>query len=168
MKVRCRRMKGLIAVVALTLAAAVLPPIASAAKPVFIPPSLPPDELITGECAFPVLVHSVVDQEVVRIFDDGRVTITGTATRQFTNPANGKSEQFVVSGTEFFTPNSDGTTTARLEGLHMPSLPPGLPGQGFLWITAGPVVAQLDANGNVISISRLGSAVLHDICADLA
>jgi hypothetical protein len=161
-------MKRFIPILALVLGTAALSPAASATTPVFIPPSLPPDLLIADECPFPVLVHTVVDQEVVRIFDGGRVTITGTATRQFTNLDNGKSEQFVVSGTEFFTPNPDGTTTARLEGLHMPSLPPGFPGQGFLWITAGPVVAELDADGNVISISRLGSAILHDVCAELA
>ncbi len=164
-------MKRTMLIVVLAVGAAVLAPGASAGKPTFIPPSLPPDLLIQDSCPFPVVVHSVVDDEVVRIFGDGRVAITGTATRRFTNVLTGGSEEFVVPGTEFFTPNPDGTTTARLEGLHMPYGPPGFLGPGspgFLWITAGPIVALLGADGFPLAVDRLGSTILHDLCAELA
>jgi hypothetical protein len=164
-------MKHTVLIVALVVGAAVAAPGASAGKPTFIPPSVPPDLLISDSCPFPVNVHSVVEEEVVRIFSDGRVTITGAATRRFTNVLSGRSEEFFVPGTEFFTPNPDGTTTARLEGLHMPYGPPGFLGPGspgFLWITAGPILALLGTDGFPIAIDRLGSAILHDLCAELA
>jgi hypothetical protein len=130
-----------------------------------------PDFVVEGACSFPVLVHVVAENEVLRIFSDCRIAITGTAERRFTNTVSGESLEFTVSGPEFLTPNPDGTVSIKFVGLHMPAVPPGALGPGspgIFWITAGPIIA-LDAGGPFpVSIERLGSTVLHDICAELA
>ena len=158
-------------VLLLMIAAAALAPAASASEPIFIPSSPQPDFVNPLSCAFPVLVHTVVDESTVKIFSDGSVIVTGMSRERFTNLVNGKSFDSSPSGPAFFTPNPDGTTTVRLEGVHNPPLPPGFfaPGTpGILWNTAGTIVAQLDSEGNLLAVTTFRVTVLHDICAELA
>jgi hypothetical protein len=163
-------MKPCVLTLALVLGMAVFSASASAEQPNFIRLSPEPDFVIGGACSFPVQVHVVAEDEVLRIFSDGRIAITGTAVRRFTNTVSGESLEFTVSGPEFLTPNPDGTVSVKFVGLHMPVLPPGALGPGspaIFWITAGPIIA-VDAGGPLpASIERLGSTVLHDVCAEL-
>jgi hypothetical protein len=162
-------MRYVIAVLGVALGAAFLAPVASATPPTFYPRTSG-DFVVSDSCPFPVAVHNVVDNGVIKVFSDGRAMSTGSLKDRVTNLETGKSELINVSGPSFRTRNPDGTTTYRFEGLtELPLSPgelgPGSPGQ-FL-VLSGPNTFTYDANGHLVDFS-LGGGIVRDICADLA
>jgi hypothetical protein len=162
-------MRHLIILLSLALGAAFLAPAASATKPVFIGPSPTPDFIVPDSCAFPVLVHILVNNEVTKVFSDGSSLTTGSLKVQVTNLTSGKSEDINASGPGSITPNLDGTATLKGEGLTLffPSpgfLGPGSPGEFVL--LSGPFIINFGVNGFPTSVQT--GHVLQDVCAALS
>jgi len=163
-------MRYLVVLLTLAIGAAASVPAALAAKPLFIRVTPTNDFVVPDSCPFPVLVHNLVTNQVVRIFGDGSSIVTGSLKDRVTNLETGKSEDVNVSGPAFRTRNPDGSTTYRYEGLteFFPgpgALWPGSPGQ-FV-VHAGTQILTLDQSGNVVGFSQTGR-VVTDVCTDLA
>jgi hypothetical protein len=153
-----------------TLAALALAPTASAQKPTKEPVEQPPDEVIEGICAFPVLIETVVNNEKLLTFPDGSMLITGTLKVRVTNvddPAN--SRLLNISGPGKITPTPDGGEIVEARGtwlwVFMPDeLGPGEPGQIIL--TTGRARAVFEADGSASFTVLSGRRI--DVCALLA
>jgi len=121
-------------------------------------------------CGFVVDVAFPTNKEFSTTFANGKQIITGALTATLTNESSGKSIAINISGPGSFVPNGDGTTTFTLSGrslifLFPNQLGPGTPGR--LILTSGPVVFQIDKNGNLTSLN-ITSASVQNMCAALA
>ena len=154
-------MKRLSFVIGLAVAAALLvPSVAVADKP--IREGLPAEDFtIQGSCAFDVDLQVLVDKEFITTFSDGRQLITGRLVVRLTNVDAGKSIDLNISGPGFLTPHEDGSLTLKQNGRSLLFLP------GLLELTIGPVVIEIDPNGNAVSVTRTSAATV-DLCPVLA
>jgi hypothetical protein len=66
-------------------------------------------DFVDTTCGFDVAVHYVVDREIVKVFSDGTIIITGSLTATLTHGS--KSIYLNVSGPGFIRTNADGTVT---------------------------------------------------------
>ena len=129
-----------------------------------------PFTLDASICGFPVDVTFPTNKEFTTTFANGKQIITGSLFATLTNPLTGRSTTINISGPGSIVPNGDGTTTFTLSGRSLIFLSPNqvTPGSpGLLILTSGPVVFQLDQNGNITSY-RITSAKARDMCAVLA
>jgi len=125
-------------------------------------------------CGFEVqgtqLVNKMFQKELKTA--DGSVIIlsNGAFKATLTNPANGKSITVNKSGPAKFVLHPDGSVTALETGHQLTVLDPadaarfGLP---IFFVSAGALTANVDANGNLTSVSLHGH-VLVDVCAALS
>ena len=121
-------------------------------------------------CGFVVDVTFPSNKEFVTTFSNGKQIITGSLDATLTNAQNGRSTTINISGPGSIVPNGDGTSTFTLSGRSLIFLLPNQVGQGSpgrLILTSGPVVFQLDQNGNLTSY-RITSASVRDMCPVLA
>ena len=152
-------------------------PAATANKPPWVPERdinlVQPDQPITDQCAFPVLLH-VEGPEIDTTFldkDGNPVRLHGVFpgnTVTLTNLDSGKS--ITLSGTGLFSARAerDGSVSVMVTG-HGP-LPPiladPLTGQAGIWYFNGRVSFTVDVNGNPTSVESVGTLV--NLCGQLA
>jgi hypothetical protein len=152
------------------LAVGVLAPVASADKPVRIPPAPSPDDVIPDSCAFPVLEHYDVNNETVSIYADGRVKETGAFKVTLTNVNDpSKSAQLNIPGPGTITATSDGGSLLTAQGpwlfIFAPGdLGPGTP--GMLVQTTGKATLLTNPDGSQVFTHKAGTTT--DVCALLA
>ena len=141
-----------------------------AAKPDRAPLELPPSlELAAGEaCEFPLLVEFLANNgKTLTFFDnDGnalRQIGTGTLKIRVTNLADESVAplELNISGPIHITLHPDGSATLVFGGRGISLFPPGT----FV-LTAGRSVVELDAEGEVISVTNMG--IEEDLCVALA
>ena len=150
--------------------AALAPAPAAADQPVREGLPAAPFTLAPSICGFPVDVTFPTNKEFITTFANGKQSITGALTATLTNDLNGKSTTVNISGPGSLVPNGDGTTTFTLSGRSLIFLLPNQVGQGSpgrLILTSGPVVFQVDRNGNLTSY-QITSANVQDLCPILA
>jgi hypothetical protein len=154
-------MKRLVLMLGLALAAALLvPSVAAADQP--IREGLPAEDFtIEGSCTFDVDVQILANNELITTFSDGRQLITGALFVRLTNVETGKSIDLNISGPGFITPHEDGSVTFELSGRSL------VFDVGFLQLTSGPVILEIDENGDVVSYTYTSAATV-DLCAVLA
>jgi hypothetical protein len=162
-----RRVFGLLFAAALVLvsAQAVL-----AAKPDKAPLELPPSlELAAGEaCEFPLLVEFLANRGKTLTFNDSegnavRQIGTGTLKIRVSNLADESVAplELNISGPLHTTLHSDGSATLVFGGRGISLFP-----AGTFVLTAGRSIVELDAEGEVISVTNLGFE--EDLCVALA
>ena len=156
---------ALAAVLVLLSAQAVL-----AVKPDRVALELPPSlELAAGEaCEFPLLVEFLTNRgKTVTFFDSQGNAIrqigTGALKIRVTNLADGSVTplELNISGPIHITLDEDGSATLVFGGRGISLFPPGT----FV-LTAGRSVVELDATGQVISVTNMGFE--EDLCLALA
>jgi hypothetical protein len=123
-----------------------------------------PADVPIPSCTFPVTMHILVNKEYMLIFTGDHPTIiTGSVKARITRDAAPlKGIDLNISGPLFITENRDGTTTVKLGGRSLISLPdrPGL------WLTSGPATVVIGTDGGTISLSLPHST--QDLCPVLA
>jgi hypothetical protein len=141
-----------------------------AAKPDRVPLELPPSlELAAGEaCEFPLLVEFLANRGKTLTFHDNegnaiRQIGTGTLKIRVTNLADESVAplELNISGPIHITLHPDGSATLVFGGRGISLFPPGT----FV-LTAGRSVVELDAEGEVISVTNMG--IEEDLCVALA
>ena len=141
-----------------------------AAKPDKAPLELPPSlELAAGEaCDFPLLVEFLANRGKTLTFYDNegnpiRQIGTGTLKIRVTNLADESVAPLAlnISGPIHITLHPDGSATLVFGGRGISLFPPGT----FV-LTAGRSVVELDAEGEVISVTNMG--LEEDLCVALA
>jgi hypothetical protein len=168
---QARQMLGRLgAVFVAVMVAALAPSPAAADQPVREGLPAAPFTLDASICGFAVDVAFPTNKEFSTTFANGKQIITGALTATLTNENSGKSIGINISGPGSFVPNGDGTTTFTLSGRSLifllpNQIGPGTPGR--LILTSGPVVFQIDQNGNLTSLS-ITSASVQNMCAALA
>lgn len=155
----------------LGLVALALVPAAGAVKPMREIIPAPPDRVIDGQCAFPVLGH-IDGSEIDTTFTDK----AGNAVRflgvfpgnklTLTNVDTGKSITVPATGSFQVRFEPDGSASAMVTG-HGP-WPDGNPitGEPGIWYQSGRVSATLDAEGNATSVKSSGKLI--NLCLQLA
>jgi hypothetical protein len=158
------------ALLVLMAVAVLMPATVSANQPVREGLPAGPLTLDASICGFPVDVTFPTNKEFSTTFANGKQIITGALTATLTNDQSGRSTTVNISGPGSFVPNGDGTTTFTLSGRSLIFLLPNQVGQGTpgrLILTSGPVVFQVDQNGNLTSY-QIASASVQDMCPVLA
>ena len=145
-------------------------PAASANKPTreIIPSQ--DDVVITGQCAFPVLIH-IAGREIITTFTDKagnpvkQIVVFPGNKATLTNLDTGKSITVVTTGPAQVRLRSDGSvlSVAAGHGIFAPNPVTGEPG---IWYLSGRGTATLDAQGNLTSPPPSGRLV--NLCARLA
>jgi hypothetical protein len=154
--------RKVVLVAAAVAAAAVIVPWAGGVRPTREPAPFP--DFSGRFCpGFDVLVHAVVNREILTTFGDGRVLITGTFKVALTNLATGKTVTVNASGPAFISSDS---TTGTFRGRTLivaeaGTFGPGTPAE----VTLLSGVLAVDFTTNTLT-SRQGSA--EDLCAVLA
>jgi len=125
-------------------------------------------------CGFDVGVSFPVNKAYAKLLKapDGVVAIlaTGAVTASLPNLGTGKTLTENISGPVQLTVFPDGSAVVAFKGLTLVTLEPaqakqfGLP---ILGVTAGPLTASYDPDGNLLSASLQGT-VLVDLCAALS
>ena len=161
--------RGLLLLLTLLIVLAVAPA-ASANKPTreIIPSQ--DDVVITGQCAFPVLIH-IAGGEIITTFTDKagnpvkQIVVFPGNKATLTNLDTGKSITVVTTGPAQVRLRSDGSvfSVAAGHGLFAPNPVTGEPG---IWYLSGRGTATLDAQGNLTSPPPSGKLV--NLCARLA
>ena len=148
----------------------VLVPEASATKPIReINPSQS-DDVITGQCSFPVRAH-VDGGEIITTFVDKAgepVKQIGTFpgnTVTFTNLDSDISITVVATGPFHARVEPDGSGSVMITG-HGPFIPNPITGEPGIWYLSGRARATFDDEGNVTSANVSGRLV--DLCSRLA
>jgi hypothetical protein len=162
--------RGLL-VLSTALVALAVAPAATANKPIREIVSSPPDRIITGQCAFPVLGH-IEGSEIDTTFLDRRgnpVKLIGVFpgnTLTLTNLVGGKALVLGATGSFQLRANPDGTATAMVTGHG--AWPDGNPvtAEPGIWYQSGRVSATLDSDGNATSVKSTGTLV--NLCPLLA
>lgn len=162
-------MRKLLFLSTVLLAITVAPP-ASASKPLREINPGQDDEVITDQCAFPVLGH-VDGIEIITTFTDGAgkpikqvVTFPGN-TLTLTNLDSGTSVTVVATGSSQLRAGPGGSVSARVMG-HGPFFPHPISGEPGIWYLSGQGKATFDSHGNTTSAKLMGKLV--DLCAQLA
>ena len=164
-------MRPLLVGVVLALVALVLVPAASANKPTREIIPAPPDMVISGQCAFPVLGH-IDGTEIDTTFTDragNPIRLLGTFPGNkltLTNLDTGKSIAVPATGSFQLRVEPDGSASVKVTG-HGP-WPDGNPitGEPGIWYQSGQVSATFDADGNMTSVRSTGKLV--NLCLQLA
>jgi hypothetical protein len=146
-------------------------PAATANKPIREIVSSPPDRVITGQCAFPVLGH-IEGREIDTTFTDKagnpvkQIGVFPGNTLTLTNLATGKALVLGATGSFQIRANPDGSASGMVTGHG--AWPDGNPvtGEPGIWYQSGRVSATFDADGNTTSIKSTGTLV--DLCPELA
>jgi hypothetical protein len=160
--------RGLFLCTTVLIALAVVPA-ATANKPVREIIPAPDDQVITGQCAFPVLAH-IEGIEIDTTFTDRTgepIKLLGHFpgnTMTLTNVDTGTSMTVGATAAFHLRVENDGTAIAMVtgEGAWIGNPVTGEPG---IWFQKGRVSANLDADGNVTSMSSTGTLV--DLCPQL-
>jgi len=145
-------------------------PIASADKPVRIPPGPVDDATLPDSCAFPVVLHTDTNKGVTTIFADGRILVTGAVKVTLTNANDPtKSVTLNIPGPGTFTTDPSGgpLLTARGPWIFIFSpgnLGPGAP--GALIYTTGKATLLGNPDGTQTFTHDHGTTT--DLCALLA
>ena len=143
---------------------------ASASKPIREVNPGQPDEVIGGQCAFPVLGH-IDGPEIIKTFVNAAgdpikqmVTFPGNKIT-LTNAKTGASVTILGTGSSQLRPRRDGSFSARAMG-HGIFFPNPLTGEPGIWYLSGQGASTLDPGGNVTSANLHGRLV--DLCPRLA
>lgn len=161
--------RGLFLLSTVLIALAVVPA-ATANKPIREPIPAPPDQTITGQCAFPVLGHIEGGEIDTTFFDKARnpVRLLGVfpgQTLTLTNLETGKSITVVNSGSFQARVERDGSVTISITGRG--PIPNFITGEPGLWyLNGGHVFLAVDADGNLTSVESIGNLV--NLCSQLA
>jgi hypothetical protein len=164
-------MKRLI-VLGAVLSAALLPTVASAAKPV--KEFLPAEPVVVDDvCEFPVELDPTINKEYIKSFFDNegnlvREIVTGRFVNRLTNLETGESITVNVSGPVFFTYTED-TLTVRLTGRSLLYFMPGelTTGETYVRVTNGPNIFEVDLATGAITPQRQATNYV-DVCEALA
>jgi hypothetical protein len=161
--------RGIVLLLTLLVVLAVAPA-ASADKPMreIIPGQ--DDVVITGQCAFPVLIH-IEGREIITTFTDKagdpvkQIVVFPGNKATLTNLDTGKSITVVTTGLAKVRLRSDGSvfSVAAGHGLFAPNPATGEPG---IWYLSGRGTATVDTQGNLTSPPPSGKLV--NLCARLA
>jgi hypothetical protein len=145
-------------------------PLATAGKPTQETITGPDDSVVTGECAFPVLMH-IEGVGIITTFTDRK----GNVVRQnfhfpnnktvFTNLDTGESLTVATTGPAFFRLDPDGSSSFEITGIS-PWVGHPVTGAGGIFLIEGRLFVSFDAGGNRTSIDFDGNVV--DVCAQLA
>jgi hypothetical protein len=154
-----------------TFIALAVAPAATANKPTREVVEFPPDMVITGQCAFPVLGH-IEGREIDTTFTDRagnpvkQIGVFPGNTVTLTNLDTGTSVTLPATGSFQLRAEPDGGASAKVTGHG--AWPDGNPvtGEPGIWYQSGTVRATFDADGNLTSVSSTGPLV--DLCAQLA
>jgi hypothetical protein len=162
-----RRTLLILSAVSVALAVA---PLATAGKPTQETITGPDDSVVTGECAFPVLMH-IEGVGIITTFTDRK----GNVVRQnfhfpnnktvFTNLDTGESLTVATTGPAFFRLDPDGSSSFEITGIS-PWVGHPVTGAGGIFLIEGRLFVTFDAGGNRTSIDFDGNVV--DVCARLA
>jgi hypothetical protein len=130
----------------------------------------PTDGTLEGVCPFPVGIEDVQNNQVVKVFSDGRTTIGGGYKLRLTNLSTGKSGVFNAPGTITLIPNADGTLTTigtgRLLFYFLPGeRGPGDPG-GFFYLSGRIVELTTPDYSQFVSVEHVGTS--ENLCVTLA
>ncbi|HSM58088.1 MAG TPA: hypothetical protein VK879_18170 [Candidatus Sulfomarinibacteraceae bacterium] len=146
---------------------------ALAATVAAVPPDKEPTEplepfVISGACAFDVLVDAVFDRGMFKAFYDQedhvrRFAITGALRVRLTNLSSGESIDLNVSGPAFVEPQPDGTTLVAGPGPWLHFFIEDLPA---LALVRGRTEFLIDQEGNWELLSVAGN--VQDVCQMLA
>jgi len=145
-------------------------PFATANKPIREIVPAPPDIVITGQCAFPVLAHIdgyEVDTTFVNRAGDP-IRLLGTFPGNMltlTHAGTTKSLTLPATGSFQLRDNGDGTAKAMVTG-NGPSFPNPITGEHGIWYLNGRLTATLDSGGNATAFALNGKLV--NLCAQLA
>jgi hypothetical protein len=131
----------------------------------------PPDIVITGQCAFPVLGH-IEGREIDTTFTDRagnpvkQIGVFPGNTVTLTNLDTGASITLPATGSFQVRAEPDGGASAQVLGHG--AWPNGNPvtGEPGIWYQSGAVRATFDADGNLTSVSHTGRLV--NLCPQLA
>lgn len=130
----------------------------------------PTDGTLEGVCSFPLGFTDVQNTQVVKIFSDGRTTITGAYKSRVTNLTTGKSVVVNAPGKITLIPNPDGTLTTigtgRLLFYFLPGeLGPGKPG-ALLYLSGRIVELTTPDYSQFFSVRHKGT--VENLCETLA
>ena len=162
--------RGLLLCTSIVITLAVAPS-ATANKPLREVIENPPDMVITGQCAFPVLGH-IEGREIDTTFPDragNPVKQIGTFpgnTVTLTNLDSGTSVTLPATGSFQLRAERDGGASAKVTGHG--AWPDGNPvtGEPGIWYQSGQVSATFDAAGNLTSVGNTGTLI--NLCPQLA
>jgi hypothetical protein len=146
-------------------------PAATANRPIREVIENPPDVVITGQCAFPVLGH-IEGREIDTTFTDRfgnpvkQIGVFPGNTVTLTNLDSGTSLTLPATGSFQLRAERDGGASAQITGHG--AWPDGNPvtGEPGIWYQSGAVRATFDADGNLTSVSNTGTLV--NLCGQLA
>ena len=146
-------------------------PAATANKPVREVIENPPDMVITGQCAFPVLGH-IEGREIDTTFSDRagnpvkQIGVFPGNTVTLTNLDTNSSVTLPATGSFQLRAEPDGGASAKVTGHG--AWPDGNPvtGETGIWYQSGQVHATFDADGNLTSVGNTGTLV--NLCSQLA
>lgn len=170
------RCLAIVAVVMLCIA--LFAPVALAGKPDRVrlgpfEPFVDPPGLVCPEAIAPEGVRTsyVGGSQVLTVFDDGRLMITGSLTEEITNVATGKSVVLDTHGRFVSVPLPDGGEKWQLSGtkglVFFPGdVGPGDDATGRDYIFTGKVEVVLDADFSIIAFESAGK--MKDVCAMIA
>jgi len=162
--------RGLLLFTAVFIAIAVAPA-ATANRPIREVIENPPDVVITGQCAFPVLGH-IEGREIDTTFTDRagnpvkQIGVFPGNTVTLTNLDTGTFVTLPATGSFQLRAERDGGASVQVTGHG--AWPDGNPvtGEPGLWYQSGAVRATFDAEGNPTSVSSTGTLV--NLCLQLA
>jgi hypothetical protein len=162
--------RGLLLFTTILFALAVAPA-ATSTRPSREVVEAPPDIVITGQCAFPVLGH-IEGHEIDTTFTDRagnpikQIGVFPGNTVTLTNLDTGVSITLSATGSFQVRAEPDGGASAMVTGHG--AWPDGNPvtGEPGIWYQSGAVRATFDANGNLTSVSNTGTLV--NLCPQLA
>lgn len=145
-------------------------PAATANRPIREVIENPPDIVITGQCAFPVLGH-IEGREIDTTFTDRagnpvkQIGVFPGNTVTLTNLDSGTSVTLPATGSFQLRAERDGGATAKITGHG--AWPDGNPvtGEPGIWYQSGQVTARFDADGNLVSVRNTGTLV--NLCGQL-
>lgn len=143
---------------------------ASATPPVRFPVG-PADGTLEGVCPFAVGFEDLQNTQVITVFSDGRLTVTGAFKSRLTNLSTGEFVDVNAPGPITIAPNPDGTLTVSGRGptlfFFFPGdLGPGKPG-ALLYMT-GLVVERVTGDFSAILSFRHNGGTTEDLCETLA
>jgi hypothetical protein len=153
------------------LIALAVAPAATANRPIREVIEAPPDIVITGQCAFPVLGH-IEGSEIDTTFTDragNPVKLIGVFpgnTVTLTNLDTGNSITLGATGSFQLRVERDGSAIAMVTGLGAWVTGNPVTGEPGIWYQRGRVSATFDAEGNMTSVSNSGTLV--NLCLQLA